>query len=371
MEYSVLGKTGLRVSRFGLGCMRFPADENEAVRLVRKAIDSGVNYLDTAYVYGDSELVTGKALRNGYRGKTILATKSPIWMISCHRDFEKYLDEQLKRLQTDVIDVYFMHDMNDGNWNSVKKHDGFSFLTRMVEKGKIRHTAFSVHNTFETHCEIVDSYDWDVSMVQLNILDAAAKGQQVGVEGLRYGAGKGLGMVVMEPLRGGNIVNKAPKAVQALLDKHKCERSLVELCFRWLYDMPETSVIISGVSTIPQLEENLRIFASSAPNVMTEAEKELISGIRTIFEARKQINCTACRYCLPCPQGIDIPGLFDFYDTDLLIGGLEWNKTLYKDLQYKERRGDSCNRCGYCVKLCPQNLDIPGYMKELHEYFVR
>jgi hypothetical protein len=371
MEYTVLGKTGLRVSRFGLGCMRFPADEKEAIRLVRKAIDGGVNYLDTAYVYGDSEIVTGKALRDGYRQKMVLATKSPIWHISSHDGFEKHLDEQLKRLQTDVIDVYFMHDLNDGNWSAVKQYDGFSFLTRMVEKGKIRHTAFSVHNTFEKHCEIVDAFHWDVAMIQLNILDAEAKGQQVGVEGLRYGAEKDMAMVVMEPLRGGSIVNKTPDGVGALIERYRCDRSLVELAFRWLYDMPEISVIISGVSTIPQLEDNLRIFESSAPNVMSEAERELIRGIRGIFESRMQVNCTACRYCMPCPQGLDIPALFDFYDIDLLIGGSEWNQSLYKDKTGRKQGGDRCNGCGQCVELCPQKLDVRKYMKELHAYFLR
>jgi predicted aldo/keto reductase-like oxidoreductase len=187
MQYTLLGKTGLRVSKLGLGCMRFPQDETEAIHMVRYAIDHGINYLDSAYVYKDSEVITGKALQNGYRHKVCLATKSPIWNITKYEDFEKYLDEQLLRLGTDHIDVYLLHNLFAANWEKVKRYDGLTFLDKMIEKGKIRHKAFSIHSTTEAFKDIVDSFDWDMAQIQLNILDEY---QQVGVDGLQYAARK-------------------------------------------------------------------------------------------------------------------------------------------------------------------------------------
>ena len=264
MEYTKLGKTGLQVSRFGLGCMRFPENREDAIEMVRYAIDNGVNYIDTAYVYGNSEIITGEALQGGYRKRITLATKSPIWNIQDHRDFEKYLDEELKRLHTDYIDMYLLHNLNPGNWEAVKKYDGLTFLDKMVEKGKIRYKGFSIHNTLEVFKEIVAIFHWEMAQIQLNILGET---YQAGIEGLRYGAEKGLGMVIMEPLRGGSIINNTPPEVKKLLSEYPERRSLVEWCFRWLYNMPEVSVILSGASTIEQLKDNLRIFANSRPHV--------------------------------------------------------------------------------------------------------
>jgi predicted aldo/keto reductase-like oxidoreductase len=242
MEYKQYGKTGMKVSRFGLGCMRFPTDEKEAIEMVRYAIDNGVNYLDTAYMYKESERITGEALKNGYRNKTYLATKSPIWNITKHEDFEKYLDEELVRLGTDHIDVYLLHNMNHDNWEKVERFDGLTFLDKMVEKGKINHKAFSIHNTLKAFKKIVDSFDWDMTQIQLNILDEE---QQVGVEGLKYAANKNIATVIMEPLRGGFLLNNIPKEVHDLINQYPEKRSLVEWCFRWLYNMPEVSLILS------------------------------------------------------------------------------------------------------------------------------
>lgn len=227
MEYTQYGKTGLKVSRFGLGCMRFPKDENEAIAMVRYAIDHGVNYLDTAYVYQGSEVITGKALRDGYRNRIYLATKSPIWNITRHEDFEKYLDEELMRLGTDHIDVYLLHNLYSDNWEKVKRYDGFTFLDKMVEKSKIGHKAFSIHSTLPHYREIVDVFDWEMSQIQLNILD---EHQQVGVEGLKIAAEKGMASVVMEPLRGGTLLSNVPPEVRELIDRYPEKRSLAEWC---------------------------------------------------------------------------------------------------------------------------------------------
>jgi hypothetical protein len=364
MEYMQYGKTGMKVSRFGLGCMRFPSDEKEAIEMVRYAIDNGVNYLDTAFIYKDSEIITGKAIKDGYRNKTYLATKSPIWNINKHEDFEKYLDEELFRLGTDHIDVYLLHNMNHEHWEKVKKFDGFTFLDKMVEKGKIVHKAFSIHNTLKAFKEIVDTYDWGMAQIQLNILDES---QQVGVEGLKYAANKGMAAVIMEPLRGGYLLNTAPEEVYDLIKQYPEKRSLVEWCFRWLYNMPEVSVILSGTSSLQQLKDNLKIFKNSAPNVMSEEDLNLIKMIREAYEAKNSIGCTGCKYCMPCPRGVTIPEIFKLYNSQQLMKSHFIDKVVYKNSLVPAGSGaDQCVFCGICIGRCPQTLKIPELLKKVH-----
>jgi predicted aldo/keto reductase-like oxidoreductase len=364
MEYTMLGKTNLQVSRFGLGCMRFPEKKADAIGMVRYAIDHGVNYLDTAYVYQDSEVITGEALRDGYRNRIILTTKSPIWNIQKAADFEKYLDEELRRLGTDYIDMYLLHNMNPVNWEKVKRFDGLSFLDKMIEKGKIRHKGFSIHNTTAAFKEIADVFDWEMAQIQLNILGET---YQVGMEGLKYGASKGLGMVIMEPLRGGSIVNNIPKEVSALLDEFPEKRSLVEWCFRWLYNMSEVSIILSGTSSLEQLKDNLRIFDTSKPNSMSGQEMELIRAIQEMYAAKMGVGCTGCKYCMPCPRGINIPEVFQLYNQYHLFNRPMGDSILYKRNMVELGAGaDQCINCGNCTKHCPQQLEIPELMGKVH-----
>jgi predicted aldo/keto reductase-like oxidoreductase len=365
MVYREFGKTGLRVSRFGLGCMRFPPDEAEAVRMVRRAIERGVNYLDTAYVYGNSETITGKALQDGYRDRVVLATKSPIWNIASHADFEKYLDRELARLGTDHIDVYLLHNLNTDNWNKVRRYDGLTFLDKMAAKGKILHKGFSLHNTLAAFREIIDAFDWEMTQIQLNILDEE---NQAGVEGLRYAAARGIPVVIMEPLRGGFLAGDAPPAVAALIDAFPERRSLMEWCFRWLYDMPEVSVVLSGTSTMAQLEENIDIFADAAPNVMTAAERGLLRQIREAFESSPSVACTGCAYCLPCPAGVAIPDIFKLYNSYQLVKPNPVDIFMYRNVHMAEgTAADSCTGCGACQDLCPQGLAAPELLPLIHK----
>jgi len=368
MIYAAYGKTGLQVSRFGLGCMRFPQDEQEAIQMIRYAIDHGVNYLDTAYVYGDSEVITGKALKDGYRDKTYLATKSPVWNVNKHADFEKYLDEELIRLGTDHIDVYLLHNLNNAHWEQVKKYDGFSFLDKMIRKGKILHKAFSIHNTLPAFKEIVDSFDWEMAQIQLNILDEA---QQVGVEGLKYAADKGLAVVIMEPLRGGYLLSNVPDEVQALVNAYPEKRSLVEWCFLWLYNMPEVSLILSGTGSIEQLKDNLRIFDQAAPMVMVKEDQAFIHQIQEAYEAKKSIGCTGCKYCMPCPRGVGIPEIFKAYNSHQFTKPHTIDQYVYQNIIVPSGAGgDQCVTCGACMNHCPQALNIPELIKMAHAELV-
>lgn len=369
MEYVKYGKTDMKVSRFGLGCMRFPSDESEAIKMVRYAIDNGVNYLDTAYMYNDSEVITGKALKDGYRNKTYIATKSPIWNINCYEDFEKYLDEELIRLGTDYVDVYLLHNLNHGHWEKVKKFDGLTFLDKMIQKGKIRHKAFSIHNTLDAFKEIVDSFDWEMAQIQLNILD---ENQNIGVQGLKYASDKGMAAVIMEPLRGGFMLNNVPDEVNTILESYPEKRSLVEWCFRWLYNMPEVTMILSGASSMEQLKDSLRIFEGASSNVMTEEDQKLIRKIREAYEKNNSIGCTGCRYCMPCPKNVAIPEIFKLYNSYNLMKEHWVDRGTYRiSIAPGGTGADKCVNCGACVSKCPQNLAIPELLKKVHTEFMK
>jgi len=365
MEYIDFGKTGLRVSRFGLGCMRFPADEKEAIKMVRHAIDNGVNYIDTAYTYPGSEEIVGKALKDGYREKVCLVTKCPVAMSSCQEDMEKYLDEQLKRLQTDYADIYLLHNLSPAVWEKVKKYDGAKFLDNAAQKGKILHKGFSLHNSFEAFREIIDYYPWDMTQIQLNILNE--KNQAGGVEGLRYASSKGLPVTIMEPLRGGSLLKDAPKTVLEMVERYHEKRSLAEWCFRWLYNQQEVSVVLSGTSTMEQLEDNLRIFSDSAPGVMSEKDKDLIAMIAKEYGSSSTIPCTDCKYCMPCSHGVMIAAVFALYNK--YCNSMDTSvKDHYKEVFSKPGRGaDRCVLCGVCELHCPQGLKIRELLAAAHE----
>lgn len=379
MQYRKFGALGFEVSTFGVGCMRLPVmqnpdgsknysaiDEAEAIKMIRYAIDHGVNYIDTAYPYhgGNSERLVGKALKDGYREKVKLATKLPVWQTNSYEDFEKILDEQLSKLQTDTIDFYLLHSLSKNTWEKVRDLKVLDFLDKAVAKGKIRYPGFSFHDKLPVFKEIVDSYDWKMCQIQLNFLD---EHYQAGVEGLKYANSKGIPVVIMEPLKGGKLATNIPKDVQELWNKAEIQRSPVEWAFRWLYNFPEVTVILSGVSTMEQLKQNIEIFDKATPNSMTDKELELVAKVKELYNSKIKVGCTRCNYCMPCPSGVSIPGIFGLYNDLAMYETVEEYANQYKDLITKGKDASKCVECGNCESVCPQGIEIIQKLKEAHE----
>lgn len=308
-------------------------DEEKAAQMIRYSIDTGINYIDTAYPYhgGMSELLIGKALENGYREKVYLATKLPSWLITSREDMDQYLNEQLEKLKTDYIDFYLLHALNREFWNLVKKHEAFDFLSYALKDGRIKHTGFSFHDNIDLFKEIVDSYPWDICQIQYNFMD---ENFQAGEEGLMYAASRGLGIVVMEPLRGGYLVSSPPE-VQEIWNSAETKRSPVEWGFRYLWDYPEISVVLSGMSDMEQVKENIKLAEKSLPNFLTEEDKKLISRVKEIYRSKTRVYLTGCHYCMPCPSGVNIPENFKYLNNAEMFDRVEEEKVLYSSLEGK------------------------------------
>ncbi|EGD52309.1 aldo/keto reductase [Thermoanaerobacter ethanolicus JW 200] len=376
MQYRQFGKLNIAVSALGFGLMRLPVidndnskiDEAEAIKMIRYAIDNGVNYIDTAWPYhgGNSEIVAGKALKDGYREKTFLATKLPTWLINEEEDMDKYLNEQLKKLQTDHIDFYLLHALDKNKWENMKKVDALSWAEKKKQEGKIRYIGFSFHDEYPVFQEIVDYYDkWDFCQIQYNYMDIDV---QAGEKGLKHAASKGLGVVIMEPIRGGRLANP-PKAVQDIWDTAKVKRTPAEWALQWLWNQPEVSVVLSGMSTFEQLKENIESAKRSGINTLTKEELEIVSKVRNKYKELSPIACTGCNYCMPCPNGVNIPRNFELYNEAHMYNIYEANRKAYKDLG--DAKASSCIECGTCESVCPQHLTIIDYLKEVANYFER
>ncbi len=375
MQYRKFGKLDWKVSALGFGCMRFPTtdgqrlspniDEAEAVRMVRHAIDEGVNYVDTAYPYhgGQSEIVLGKALQDGYREKVKLATKLPIWEIQSSSDFDRLLNEQLQKLQTDHIDFYLLHSLNKSRWNDVVlKHNLLAKAKEALADGRIRHLGFSMHDDYACFEEIVNGSDlWSFCQIQYNYMDTE---NQAGTRGLKLAASKGLAVVIMEPLLGGRLV-EPPKDVLAAMEQFSVRRSPAEWALQWLWDQPEVSVVLSGMSAMEQVEENLQFANRSRVQSFGDAEQELIAQVREMYRARTAVPCTKCSYCMPCPNGVNIPTNFDFFNHAHLFDDVVGARFRYEVFLTPEQRSGSCIECGTCEDLCPQKIPISEWMPKV------
>ncbi len=379
MLYRTMKSTGDKLSILGFGCMRLPQkrgriDEPRATRQLRLAIDRGVNYVDTAIPYhmGASETFLGRALSDGYREKVKLATKQPPEAAKTRAEMDMVLKGQFDKLKTDHIDYYLMHGLNGGAWKSMKRLGAREFMDAAKADGRIHHTGFSFHGNIDDFKEIVDDYDWQCCLIQYNYIDEYI---QAGTEGLEYAAGKGLGVIIMEPLRGGNLTGKIPPKIQAIWDKAEVKRTPAEWALRWIWNRPDVNVVLSGMNREDHVEENLRIADQGYPESLSDAELELVSRAAEAYQSLAKADCTGCRYCMPCPAGVDIPACFEFHNGMQIFGDKPVARVLY--LMRTGGMGESgtpslasqCQYCGECVEKCPQDLQIPDFLKDVVKDF--
>ena len=371
MQFRPFGKDGWKISALGFGAMRLPmlkgdkeVDEKEAIRIMRYGIDEGINYVDTAYFYhnGISEVIVGKTLKDGYRKKARLATKSPVGLIKEKGDFDKFLELQLKRLDVDHIDYYLFHGIGDGGLETMKKFDLFKKMEDAKKAGKVGHIGFSFHDKADAFIRVVDSYDkWEFCQIQYNYMDTE---NQAGTAGLKYAAAKGIPVLIMEPLLGGKLA-RPPKDIAAIFSDTGKHSTPAEWALAWIWDHPEAACILSGMSNFEQVKENLASAKKSNPNQMSSSELDVIYNARLEFAKRIVIPCTNCDYCMPCPQGVAIPRNFELYNEGAMYGDPGSPRYTYAMWVKPENRAAVCTACKECEPKCPQGIDISGWMPKV------
>jgi hypothetical protein len=353
--------------------MRFPLrDENDFTtidekltgRMITRAIDGGINYLDTAYGYhrGASETYLGRVLSNGLRNKVMFATKSPVWLMKNRDDAMKFLDEQLVRLKTDTVDFYLLHGLNQKSWNTVKEYGVLEFLDRARGAGKIRWPGFSFHDELSLFRDIVDAYPWTMCQIHLNYVDDDV---QAGIEGMDYAHKKGLGVVVMEPLRGGKLVRNVPQEVTEIINRTGLNPT--QFALRFLFNRSETSCVLSGMSSIEQVEENLRIVDQEQAGILGAEDLAGYAVAKAIYKSRTVVPCTACGYCLPCPQNLPIPFILELYNDVYMYDALNESRGAYGAFLTAEHRADKCTSCGECGPKCPQKIKVCDTLAAAHK----
>ena len=371
MEYRQFGGLDWRVSALGFGCMRFPTkngnediDEGQASRMLRYAIDHGVDYVDTAYPYhgGNSEPFVGRVLQDGYREKVRLATKLPCWKVEEAGDFDKYLNEQLERLQTDHIDFYLLHALKEESWHKMRDLGVLAWAEGAQADGRIAHLGFSFHDEYEVFEEIVDAYDWTFCQIQYNYMDIE---NQAGVRGLQYAVARGLAVVIMEPILGGRLVDP-PQPIQEIWSQAPRQRKPADWALQWLWHQPEVSVVLSGMSTMSHVEENVASAESSGIGTLTEEELAIFDEVREAYQALCPIPCTKCQYCMPCPHGVDIPENFDVYNQGVMYEKPDHARRSYGFID-EENRASACIACLECEDKCPQSIPISEWMVHVHQ----
>jgi predicted aldo/keto reductase-like oxidoreductase len=374
MQYRPFGQLDFQVSALGFGAMRLPVkdnriDEPEAGRMLHAAIEAGCNYVDTAWPYhgGQSEEFLGRALSGGWRQKVKLATKLPSWEVKSADDFDRFLDAQLKRLQTDHLDFYLLHSLGKDSWKKLESLGVLEWAEKAMKQGRFRHLGFSFHDDAAAFATIIDAYDWAMCQIQYNYMDVE---NQAGLRGLRRAAAKNIAVVVMEPLLGGRLCTPPP-VIQNIWDASAKKRGPVGWALDWLWDQPEVSCVLSGMSTMEQVKENIELGGKARAGSFTDEERSLVEHARTEYRQLIVIPCTACKYCLPCPHHVDIPGNINAYNDGVMFnnpgaarGWYGWVKYAHETTKIfaHDVRAACCAQCGECDDKCPQKIPIRAWM---------
>ena len=384
MKYRKMGSLGWEVSALGFGCMRLPsrrlnklrADTESSIKIIKHGIDLGINYIDTAWFYhlGDSEKIIGKVLKGGYRDKVHLVTKLPIQIVRKTEDFDTYLNRQLKRLKVDHIDGYLFHGLNKGTFDKVKDLGLIEKMEKAKDKGLIKYIGFSFHDTFPVFKEIIDYYQWDITQIQYNYMDTKF---QAKTEGLEYAHSKGIAVVVMEPLKGGRLVNPPAEALK-IMESAKSNKTPVEWALQFLWNRPEVSVVISGMGSMQMVDQNSEIADRSGIDTLSKEDEEAIALLAKAYKDKILVPCTACGYCMPCPSGVNIPQNFAILNDAYIDSSWfrSWlTKRGYRNLAGSKERLDRenpngnafmCTECNKCLEKCPQKIAIPDELKKVH-----
>lgn len=378
MQKRLIKKTGDEIFPLGYGAMRLPLkngkiDRKKAKELIYHAIDNGVNFIDTAYLYGDSETFLGEILTGEYKDKVKLSTKLPTINVRKYEDMEKLLDEQLTRLQRDSIDYYFIHAVDLKAVNRLLKKDLIKFFNKAKSEGKIKHVGFSYHGPKEEFPILIDGYDWDMVMVQYNYFD---ENVQASMEGIEYAASKGLGVFVMEPLKGGILAGKMPKEAEEIFKKANPKKSNAEWAMQWILNNRNVTCVLSGMNSMDQLNENLKVAYDTSPMSMSFEELETVELVKRVMRNSLKINCSTCGYCMPCPQGVNIPECMKIYNEKYLFDHKGFINPSFMDYyQYvggimgNSGNAGKCNGCGKCLRKCPQKLDIISELEKVKKEF--
>ena len=383
MQYRKMGSLDWEVSALGFGCMRLPprkinrlrAETDESIQLIRHGIDQGINYIDTAWPYhlGDSERIVGEALKDGYRERVYLVTKLPMFMVRRTEDFDRYLNAQLEKLQTDYLDIYLFHSMNAGQFEKMKSLGLIKKMDEAKRQGKIRHIGFSFHDIQPVFKEIIDYYNWDMTQIQYNYMDTAA---QATTNGMEYAHSKGIAVVIMEPLKGGMLANPPQEALD-LMKSAESRRTPVDWALQFLWNRPEVATVLSGMGNKQMVDENCASADRSGIGSLNEKEEKMLTDLADIYRSKILVPCTGCEYCMPCPYGVNIPRNFAILNNvSLATTGIRRFRTKRsykrlantKDTLDKENPNGNasiCVNCGKCLEKCPQHIQIPDELKKV------
>ncbi len=371
MQYRKFGRLDRKVSILGFGMMRLPVkggmkniDKREATRMLHYAVEHGVNYFDTAYTYhgGESEKFLGRALGGGYRDKVKVATKMPSWLVNGPSDLDRLFHEQLERLKTDRIEFYLFHNLNRKHWSKMREVSAIEWAERAIRAGKIGQLGFSFHDRYDLFKEIIDAWDWSFCQIQYNYMDVR---NQAGTRGLKYAASRGIAVVVMEPILGGKLANPPP-AIQKIWDRARHKRSAADWALQWVWNQPEVTLALSGMSSCRQVVENVQSAESAGVGALDAGEQALIREVRRRYGRFAPIPCTQCGYCLPCPHEVDIPRNLTLYNEGLMYDRPDLARRQYGYIEEMARSG-SCIQCRECEPKCPQSIPISEWMPRVTE----